>query len=399
MMGLRGRVGLALAGTAVLVAAVIGVLVHTRMAAVQESAARQGLDERFLALLERHALGEDAGLVTRGVPAELARTVTSRPVRATYLDGATLWAAAQVDGQVVGLSRSYAPESSALAALDRTLLTSGLATALAASLGGVALASGLSRRARRVARTATKIAGGDLSARVEPVSGNDEVAMVGRAVDAMADALEARIEAERRVTADIAHELRTPVAGLVTAAGLLPPGRPTELVQDRAAVLRKLVEDVIEVARLDAGAERPAMETREVSALARRAIAAATAVHPEAAVRLEIVTDAEAETDPRRVERVLANLVTNALRHGAAPVTVTVDGRTVTVADSGPGFPEPLLEQLRRHGPRRFATGSAARGEGVGLGLTIASGQAAMLGAGLEFANTDRGAEAVLRLP
>ncbi|CAM5698553.1 hypothetical protein SGLAM104S_10084 [Streptomyces glaucescens] len=74
----------------------------------------------------------------------------------------------------------------------------------------------------------------------------DETDDLARAVDAMADALQQRLEAERRVTADIAHELRTQVTGLLTAAELLPPGRPTELVLDRAKAMRTLVEDVLE---------------------------------------------------------------------------------------------------------------------------------------------------------
>ncbi|WP_308401426.1 ATP-binding protein [Streptomyces sp. AP-93] len=103
-----------------------------------------------------------------------------------------------------------------------------------------------------------------------------------------------------------------------------------------------------------------------------------------------------AETDPRRLERIVANLVVNAHRHGDTPVRVTVEGRTVVVRDHGPGFPADLLLA----GPRRFHTGRAERGAGHGLGLTIALGQARVLGAELRFANApDGGAVATLRLP
>lgn len=397
-MGLRGKIALALAGTAVLVAAVIGVLVHFRTAAVQLDAARSALDDRFVSLLDRHLEGQDAGLAegAAGVPPALVRAVTAQPVRVTYLDGPTLWAATRVEGQVVSLSRSYAAEREELAALDQILAGSGLAAAVVGSLVGLVVAGGLSRRIRTVARTATAVADGDLTARVfsGPSARWDEVVAVGMALDRMADALQARLEAERRVTADIAHELRTPVAGLVTAAELLPPGRPTELVRDRAAVLRRLVEDVLEVARLDAEAEEPALEARPVSALAKRAIAAG-----HVGVSLVVERDAVVETDPRRVERILVNLIGNALRHGTAPVTVTVDGAIVTVADHGPGFPDELLAGLREYGPQRFASGATARGVGVGLGLTIAAGQARVLGADLEFDNSESGAIVTLRLP
>lgn len=91
-----------------------------------------------------------------------------------------------------------------------------------------------------------------------------------------------------------------------------------------------------------------------------------------------------------------SSLVVNAHRHGRTPVRVTVGDRTVVVRDHGPGFPEDLL----RDGPRRFRTGAAERGSGHGLGLTIAVGQAGLLGAGLRFANApDGGAVATLSLP
>ncbi|MEV4888959.1 ATP-binding protein [Nonomuraea sp. NPDC055795] len=417
-MSLRLKIALSLALTAVAVAAAIGLLVHLRTADTQLDTARRTLDAQFQSLLARQAEGQDAGLTVGPVPGPLSREITTRPVRATYLDGGTLWAATTLGGKTVSLTRPYQPEQAQLAALDRTLLTSGALAAVVACLAGIAVATGLSRRIRHVSRTAATIASGDLTARVFPpppvvssLAGGarrgDEVVAVGRALDRMADALQARLEAERRVTADIAHELRTPVTGLMTAAELLPPGRPAELVRDRAAVLARLVEDILEVARLDAHVERPALERRLLSALTRRAIAAAHAPDDDSplsggaggGVRLVVVRDVEVETDPRRVERVLANLVANAVRHGRPPVTVTVDGTTVRVEDHGQGFPADMLAVLREHGPQRFSSGASARGTGVGLGLTIAAGQARMLGADLEFGNTDTGAEATLRLP
>jgi signal transduction histidine kinase len=105
-------------------------------------------------------------------------------------------------------------------------------------------------------------------------------------------------------------------------------------------------------------------------------------------------------SDPRRVERILANLLANAERHGAPPIEVVVDGAAVTVRDHGPGFPSQLL----REGPRPFAGGGVA-GEmgspaGSGLGLVIARAQAAAVGAQLLLANAPGGgAQATLRFP
>ncbi|MBW8740547.1 MAG: sensor histidine kinase, partial [Streptomyces turgidiscabies] len=87
------------------------------------------------------------------------------------------------------------------------------------------------------------------------------------------------------------------------------------------------------------------------------------------------------DTDRRRLERVLGNLVVNAHLHGRTPVTLTVDGPVVSVRDHGDGYPEYLVE----HGPQRFRTEGGATGHG--LGLTIALGRAEVLGARLTFAN------------
>ncbi|MER6386108.1 HAMP domain-containing protein [Streptomyces sp. NPDC001250] len=158
-------------------------------------------------------------------------TVTRQPVRATYLqdpdgrNGPVTWAASRSGGDILALRRSYAPQARALKALDHELIGAG-AAAVALGCGlGIVVAAAAGRRIGASARTTQQIAGGDLTARVEP-RGKDEIARMRNAVNIMADALNARLEAERRVTADIAHELRTPVAGLVTAVGLLPPDRP-----------------------------------------------------------------------------------------------------------------------------------------------------------------------------
>jgi signal transduction histidine kinase len=409
--GLRGKLALTVAAVTALVAALIGVLVHEQTSRTQLEAARRDIDARLLDAVRADEMLVDGGVLVE--PAELPeplRTAVSRkPVRATYLDRTgeepVLWAAARVrppDGdseRVLAVRQSYRPQAEALAELDRTLLGAGLVAGLLGSLLGLALATVGGRRISRSARTAQRIAAGDLSARVRP-RGRDEIARMGAAVNTMADALGARLEAERRITADIAHELRTPVAGLVTAAELLPPGRPTELVRDRAQALRRLVEDVLEVARLDEGAERAQFERCRTSALARQAVAACAdqqdgaGAAPE--IGFEVRADAEVHTDPRRVARILANLLSNALRHGAQPVRLEVDGPVLRVLDQGPGYPAELLA----HGPQRFRTGARERGTGTGLGLTIVTGQAQLLGATLSWANApDGGAVTTLELP
>ena len=391
------KVALAVAVAAVCVAGVIGVLVHRVTAADQLETARSVLDQELVGAVDDHAAGRDtrAEVDPSGLPGPVARAVR-KGVRVTYLqdtgDRRVLWAATPLSGRkVLALSRSYVPEERSLARLDRTLLATGAAAGVLVSLAGLALGVRMGRRATAAARTAERIAEGELDARVRP-GGRDEIARLAASVDTMADALGARLEAERRVTADIAHELRTPVAGMSTAVGLLPPGRASELVAGGVRNLRALVEDVLEVARLDSHAAAVDTEERKVSAMVLRAVAGLDGVE------VRVVADAVVTTDPRRVERVLANLAANALRHGAPPVEVESEGPVVRVRDHGPGFPPDLLAVLHTSGPQRFRTGS--RTGGTGLGLTIATGQARLLGARLTFRNhPDGGAEAELRLP
>nr|WP_203614748.1 HAMP domain-containing sensor histidine kinase [Streptomyces sp. SID13726] len=383
---------MAVAAAAVSVSAVTGLLVHHLTAGNQLGTARSELDVRLMSAAYDYAAARKspARLNPPDLPGPVARAVRDG-IRVTYLRDDTLWAATQVSGgEVLALSRSYAPEERALATLDRTLAAVGMAATLLVSLAGLFLGMRMGRRARTAARTAERIANGDLDARVRP-GGRDEIARLSAAVDTMADALGARLEAERRVTADIAHELRTPVAGMSTALGLLPPGPATELFDRSVRNLRALVEDVLEVARMDALVAVPDTEERQVSAMVRRAVSGLEGVE------VRVVADAVVTTDPRRVERVLANLASNALRHGAPPVQVEVDGPVVRVRDHGEGFPPDMFAVLHTSGPQRFRT--TAPGTGTGLGLTIAVGQARLLDADLTFRNRpEGGAEAELRL-
>ncbi|WP_165988297.1 HAMP domain-containing sensor histidine kinase [Streptomyces sp. YIM 98790] len=417
-MGLRIKLALLVAGVTAVVVGVLGLLVHEQTAHRQLDQARQALDARLVAGARQHAVRMDGGVLVdpQDLPSALRRAVTADPVRATYLDRGgeepVLWAATVLsypegdgrDSVLLAVRESYRPQAEALAALDRTLAGAGAVAIALGSLLGVVAAGVTGRRIGRSARTAQRIAGGDLSARVRPGRGRDEIARLGAAVNTMADALGARLEAERRITADIAHELRTPVAGLVTAAELLPPGRPTELVRERVASLRRLVEDVIEVARLDSdGVEQAVFENCRTAELARRAVAAHAAELPSAVpAGLVVRADAEVRTDPRRVARILANLLANAARHGRPPVVVEVAGPVLRVRDHGPGFPAELLAQ----GPLRFRTGAPERGQGTGLGLTIVTGQARLLGATVTWSNAPAGGDgsaggavATLRLP
>ncbi|MFC8359525.1 ATP-binding protein [Streptomyces griseorubiginosus] len=295
----------------------------------------------------------------------------------------TMWAAGPVDGdRALAVEVDYSQGARTIAGLDRAILwSSGLAITATLLVGAFAVTR-VTRRLDTTARVARRISAGDLDARVDdPLTKDasrpqDEVAAVAAALDTMAASLQGKLLSEQRFTADVAHELRTPLTGLHAAAELLPPGRPTELVRDRVGALRTLTEDLLEISRLDTGRETVELDTEPLGALAERVVRA-SGTETEVVVRRDVAV----ETDRRRLERVLGNLVANAHRHGRGPVSLTVDGPVVTVRDHGDGFPSYLVE----HGPQRFRTEGGARGHG--LGLTIAVGQAEVLGARLSFSN------------
>ncbi|MEU6744197.1 sensor histidine kinase [Streptosporangium sandarakinum] len=397
------------------VAAVVGVLVHRT---TLERAMRQGEDRALVwatMVAKEYRAGtppEEPAPWTESIkrPDELPSPLRERLAvesPATWYDDRKpdqpwMWAAQWVDGGLVATSTmEVGSDMIRLRALDRAMVRAALIALAVVVPISVCLAEPANRRLRRVARTARRIANGDLDARIAPApprrggglarwGGRDEIADISAAVDSMAASLQHRLLAEQRFTADVAHDLRTPLMGLVAVVELLEEGETTDLVRGQVRVLRSLVEDLLEVSRLDAGAE---VAERVRVPLAELAEESAARVGVE--VRVAASGNPVAETDPRRLDRILANLVLNAHRHGAPPVEITVRDHVIEVRDRGPGFPPELLAD----GPKRFRTGTAERGRGHGLGLTIALGQARVIGADLTLANTSDGAVAVLRLP
>ncbi|MCH5675015.1 two-component system sensor histidine kinase CseC [Streptomyces gilvus] len=413
--GLRWKLSAAIALVGALVAIVLSLVVHNAARVSMLDNARDLADERLQIAQRSYELSGRVNFPNvqqdaPDLPSPLREKV-EQGRRATYVTDRRngvpdIWAAVPVKGgHVLSLHTGWTDRSTdILNDLDQALVIGSIAVVLGGSALGVLIGGQLSRRLRKAAAAANQVARGEPDVRVRDAIGGvvrDETDDLASAVDAMADALQQRLEAERRVTADIAHELRTPVTGLLTAAELLPPGRPTELVLDRAKAMRTLVEDVLEVARLDGASERAELQDLMLGEFVARRVAAKD---PDVEVR--VVHESMVTTDPRRLERVLFNLLANAARHGKPPIQVTVEGRVIRVRDHGPGFPADLLAD----GPSRFRTGSADRaGHGHGLGLTIAAGQARVLGARLTFRNVRpagapahvpaEGAVAVLWLP
>ncbi|MFD7549359.1 ATP-binding protein [Streptomyces sp. NPDC059816] len=384
-------------------AALLGVLVHTSVTHQTVGQARERaltrLGDATRAFEDGDLLGPGAAVDSPDLPRSLRRLALDGERGTMVGDRSprpTMWAAGPADDdRVIAVAVDYSQGVRTIAGLDRAILGSSALAIGATLLVGAFAVTRVTRRLHATARVARRISAGDLDARVndprtkDPRRAQDEVAAVAAALDSMASSLQGKLESERRFTADVAHELRTPLTGLHAAAELLPPGRPTELVRDRVAALRTLTEDLLEISRLESGGERPDLDEHRLGPLAER-VARAAGAQPV------IVRDLCVETDRRRLERVLGNLVANAVTHGRGPVTVTVDGPEITVRDRGDGFPDYLVQ----HGPQRFRTDGGSKGHG--LGLTIALGQATALGARLTFTNApppEGGAVATLTLP
>ncbi|MEU7147511.1 HAMP domain-containing sensor histidine kinase [Streptomyces sp. NPDC045456] len=434
-MGIRGRIALAISCVTALAVVVLGFAVHHIADAERERSARSYQDDRLSSALQIY---ERDGTLALG--AQLDDATLPSPLRAAVFEGKSgtyvsqgedprVWAATGVGGgsgaggsgdsgpgdggsrdgdsrddgsggqpRTLSVSAAFPDNDPAQEALDRALVIAGVGTVVL--MAGVSwfVSQRLSRRLRHSAAAARRIAAGEPpDADALAAGGRDEVAELGRSVHHMATSLAARVEAERKFTADVAHELRTPVAGLVAAAELLPHERAVELVRDRAQTMRNLVEDLLEVSRLDAGVESAQLDAVDLPSLVRGIVGRAERVRGLTGVEIVVAGPARVvETDRRRVERVLVNLLANAAKHGAPPVEVRVEGVRIVVRDHGPGYPPELCEE----GPRRFRTAAPERGTGHGLGLTIAAGQAEVLGGRLVFGTAEGGgAEAVLELP
>ncbi|KJY26459.1 HAMP domain-containing sensor histidine kinase [Streptomyces sp. NRRL S-495] len=404
-MTLRRQIATAVAAISVLVAVAVGLLVHQAMVRQHVDQARDSAVTALDAALGSYERNEEltgdgrrqAALDAPELPARL-RALAAEGRRGSLLaqgpGGESVWAAVPVrsGGEVLSVRVDFAQDRQAIADLDRIILLAVVASVFITVLAGVLVADRISRRLRTAATAARGIAAGRTDTRIgELVDGRDEVADLAAAVDLMSRELHRRLEDEQRFTADVAHELRTPLTGLVTAAELLPPGRPTQLVQNRVQALRALVEDLLEVSRLDADVETPDLAAVPLDRAVRR-----TVTLTGLDVDVEVRADASVRTDLRRLDRILGNLLLNADRHGGGPIHLHVDGHRLTVRDHGPGFPDELL----RDGPQRFRTSVRERGRGHGLGLTIAQGHTRVIGATLTFTNHPTGgAVATLVLP
>jgi signal transduction histidine kinase len=277
---------------------------------------------------------------------------------------------------------------SALAVIRRAMVTAALLGLGVALLIGIALASELVRRLRRLRDTALLVARVGPVVELEPSAGNDEIADLTRAFAVMQERLREQEEARRTFVATASHELRTPLTSLrlvlhllreELAAGDADPRSVSEQVQHAEAITARvsaLAAQLLDLSRLDAGVP-PRRELIELRETCRAVIAefAVRAAESDRTIELQARDAVWAVADPDGVAQVVRVLLDNALRFApvgtAVVIELTSDAEACVVAvhDRGPGVPPLEREQIFE----RFRRGTETGGEGgFGLGLAIA---------------------------
>jgi two-component system sensor histidine kinase BaeS len=263
------------------------------------------------------------------------------------------------------------------------LLIVAACSAIGAVIASLVLARSIACSIRDVSTSAQRLAGGDLAARA-PEGGTTEIAQLATSFNSMATNLERLFDARRELVVWASHDLRTPIASIramleAIEDGLAEPEEYLPTLREQVRLLSTLVDDLFELARIDTGALSLELEQTSVSQLVESTV---RLFEPEAAARrIELSADVSGEASapvaPAKIERVLFNLLTNALRHTPTDGSVAVfveqrDGDVVVrVEDSGEGLagdtPERMFDRFWRAERARASSGT-------GLGLAIARG-------------------------
>ena len=310
------------------------------------------------------------------------------------------------------VARPRAVYSDTVRALLPPLVIAGLVAAGFALIVAGVLAGTITRPLRDLAMKTRAFASGDHAARV-PLAGPSEVRELGRAFNDMAGEIQRARGSEQAFLADISHELRTPLTSIQGFSQAIVEGeasgdgvtRAAGIIHRESRRLVRMVEGLLQVAKLEAGTSEMARDAVDPGALLQAAAGALEMQAQEAGVRFAldaphlpaIIGDAD------RLSQLFINVLDNALKHAPRGTTVDVSAArlggeiVVRVRDAGPGLPEVSADRLFE----RFYRGdSAQRPQGAGLGLAIAGAIAQAHGGSIEARNADGGgAEFVIHLP
>jgi two-component system sensor histidine kinase MtrB len=311
-----------------------------------------------------------------------------------------------------------------LGVLEGTLVVAGaVTTVLGAALGRFA-SRRLLRPLTAVSRAAVAIAGGQLDTRLPSETTDADLEGLTTSFNAMVDQIQSRIEREARFNSDVSHELRSPLTTLAASLEVLerdlaelPPRaqRALQLLGEDLRRFQRMVGDLLEMSRADAGSMDVFLDEVNVGELVRRAVEAGVHTLGDGATspRVQIGEDAEmlhVGVDKRRFERVMTNLLENAANYGGGAVGISVEAREngipgqhtieIAVEDAGPGIDPSERTKVFERFYRGSASGRRGTGTGTGLGLAlVAEHMRLMHGEAWAESSSAGGARFVIALP
>jgi signal transduction histidine kinase len=290
---------------------------------------------------------------------------------------------------------------------DVKLLGVAAASASTALIAALLVGHSIARRVRALEHAATQVAGGELTARA-PSDGPRELAQLGGSFNEMATNIEKLFDARRQLVAWASHDLRTPLAAIQAMLEAIEDGVATQddyldALREQTATLGGLIDDLFELAQIDAGVLTLELTETPLGEVLTACVQGLEAEAHARAVRLELAFDEPlpaVRCAPRQVQRVLLNLLTNALRHTPSDGAVVVSARPVgaelevLVVDTGTGLSrqaeERMFDRFWREDPARTQAGGRA-----GLGLAIARGLIEAQGGRIWAENRPTGGAAV----
>ena len=269
---------------------------------------------------------------------------------------------------------------------------------------------------QQVARAARAIASGDLEARLPDRKGDADLEGLSASFNEMAERLAERIERDSRFASDVSHEMRSPLTSMIGALNIVERNTQSADAQTREAValfsdevrrFERLLQDLIELARLESSTVALSVEDVVVGNLMNQSVASFSRSHPDVALPVvtfdDGVADAVIVVDKRRFERIIGNLLENAAQYAGGPKQIVLEQTktqlTISVIDAGPGISDLDLPFVFDRFYRGATSGKRLSGEGSGLGLAIVASQVAHLGGTIRLENHGTGLRATLVLP
>jgi heavy metal sensor kinase len=317
-------------------------------------------------------------------------------------------------GQCVLVGRSLAPDLAAMRRLALWLGAAGAGVLALGLAGGWWVATRAIRPIEAISATAVKIAGGDLSQRINAADTDSELGRLAGVLNSTFARLEAAFTQQTRFTSDASHELRTPVSVILsqtqTALSRQRPGpeyrEALEACQRAARRMKTLTESLLELARLDAGRETMKHQRFDLLRVAGECVELVRPLAAERGIKIHNdVAAIECHGDAGRIGQVLTNLLTNAIHfnrdQGEVRLAARIEGNEVllTVGDTGQGIPEEDLPHLFERFYRADKSRSRIKGRN-GLGLAICKAIADAHGGSIEVSSQlEVGSAFTLKLP